>query len=277
MEALTDTATLEAGNSLFTIWGVRLVGALLILIAAWVIGRWLDGMVNGFKRFDKTLLNFLGGLLKYSIMIIAIVMVLGQFGIQTASLLAVLGAAGLAIGLALQGTLSNVAAGVMLLILRPFSVGDSIETETVAGTVKTLGLFGTEIATADNVYIFAPNSSIWNKEIRNYSRNRTRRQDLVFPIHAEDNIDKAVKTINAIIEGEERILHTENKEPLVFVDTIDRSQTMIVARVWSSNSDYWQLKWNLNEAIKKALDKAGINPPRAQGIELFEHKSAKKE
>ena len=141
--------------------GMRVLSAALIMIAGWIIGNWVSNRIRGFKKLDETLGSFLGGLAKYVILAVAFITVLGQFGVETASLLAVLGGAALAIGLALQGTLSNVAAGTMMLILRPFKVGDFITFGGTSGTVKSLGLFGTELATADNVYIFAPNSQIW--------------------------------------------------------------------------------------------------------------------
>lgn len=155
---------------------VDLLLALLILIIGWTIGQWISNRINKSPRLDATLGSFLSGLARYTIMGVAVVMMLSEFGVQTASLLAVLGAAGLAIGLALQGTLSNVAAGVMLLILRPFKLGDyiTVGSGAIGGTVKTLGLFGTELAAADNVYIFVPNGQIWGNNITNYSRNGAR-------------------------------------------------------------------------------------------------------
>lgn len=150
--------------TLITFWGMRLITAIAILIGGWVIGNWLSRTIGRIKKLDPTLKTFLGGLTKYAVMAIAVVAVLGQLGVQTASLLAVLGAAGLAIGLALQGTLSNVAAGVMLLILRPFNVGDFIECGNVKGTVRELGLFGTEVSTLDNIFLFVPNSQIWKRK-----------------------------------------------------------------------------------------------------------------
>ena len=146
-----------AGNSeiiaLITFWGMRVIIAIAILIAGWTLGKFASNQIKKIEKLDDTLKSFLGGMAKYSILAIAGVAVLGQLGVQTASLLAVLGAAGLAIGLALQGTLSNVAAGVMLLILRPFNVGDYIESGNIKGKVKSLGLFATELSTVDNLHV----------------------------------------------------------------------------------------------------------------------------
>jgi small conductance mechanosensitive channel len=252
-------AAIEAGISIFTIWGVKLIVALLILIAAWVIGRWLDSSVQGIRRMDKTLTSFLGGFAKYSLLVIAIVMILGQFGVQTASLLAVLGAAGLAIGLALQGTLSNVAAGVMLLILRPFNVGDFIKAGNISGVVKTLGLFGTELATMDNLYIFAPNSSIWNTDIINYSRNRHRRMDIAVGITYDSDIDLAFKTIHETLSQDERVVREPEKEPQVMVDAMGDSSVNLIVRLWALTNDFWQVKWDVTKRVKESLDRAGIN------------------
>lgn len=253
--------------------------AILTLIAGWLIGKWVSRTIRKIEKLDDTLKTFLGGLAKYAIFAIALITVLTQFGVQMATLLAVLGAAGLAIGLALQGTLSNVAAGVMLLILRPFNVGDFINAGgNIAGTVKTLGLFGTEMATAENVYIFVPNSKIWNTDIQNFSRNKTRRQDLVFGISYNDDINKAFKTIEKVIAKENRLSDVKGKEPQIMVGALGESSVDITLRIWSNSSDYGQVRWDLMKAIKEALDKDGITIPYpTRTVEyLGEPKSAKK-
>jgi len=193
-----DVQIMEEHMEFFIEWGMRILGAVAILIAGWVIGNWASKRVHKLPKLDPMLSTFLGGLLKYSILAVAVVAVLGQFGVQTASLLAVLGAAGLAIGLALQGTLSNVAAGVMLLILRPFNVGDYVEFNGNGGKVKALGLFTTELATPDNIAIYAPNSAIWSAEIYNYSKHPIRRQDIAAGISNNEDIEKALSTIRAV-------------------------------------------------------------------------------
>jgi small conductance mechanosensitive channel len=255
----------EATNNeiveLIIYWGMRLLVAIAILIAGWVIGNFVSGRIKNFKKLDDTLKTFLGGLAKYAILAIAVVAVLGQLGVQTASLLAVLGAAGLAIGLALQGTLSNVAAGVMLLILRPFSVGDYIETGNIKGTVKSLSLFATELATPDNVHIFTPNSLLWDSEIFNYNRNKQRRIDIVNGIGYSEDIDKAIQTIQKIIDKDKRIITSKGKEPVYFVSNMGDSAISITARFWIAGSDYWATNWDLTKSTKEALDKAGIVIP----------------
>jgi small conductance mechanosensitive channel len=252
---------LNSYMDLAIVWGMRLLSALLILIAGWVIGSWAKKRILRTKKIDGTITSFLGGFAKYLILAVSFIAVLGQFGVETASLLAVLGAAGLAIGLALQGTLSNVAAGTMLLILRPFSVGDYIEFGSTAGTVKTLGLFGAELTTPDNKYVFAPNSNIWGNDIINYTRNLHRRQDIPVGISYDSDIDKAFKTIGKVLEKEDRLVRTEGKEPIIVVTNMGDSSIDLTVRIWSNTSDFFAVQWDLKKAIKEALDRDGIDIP----------------
>lgn len=240
---------------------MNVVTAALILIAGWFVGNWVKKTIENIKKLDGTLKSFLGGLAKYTIVVFAIVTVLTQFGVQTASLVAVLGAAGLAVGLSLQGTLSNVASGVMLLFLRPFNVGDFITAGNNSGTVKSLGLFVTELTTTDNVYISVPNSQIANSAIQNFSRNTTRRMDLVFGVSYSDDINKAMKTIEKVLGKEKRLLDTEGKQPIVMVSNLGASSVDITARIWCGTPDYWAVKWDLTKAIKEQLDKDGLTIP----------------
>ncbi len=245
----------------FLEYGMRLLSGILILGAGWIIGKYLQKAINRAARLDETISSFLGGFAKYAVFAFAGVIVLGQFGVETASLIAVLGAAGLAIGLALQGTLSNIAAGVMMLVLRPFNVGDYIDFGGNGGTVKSLGLFGTELSTPDNVYIFAPNSSIWGSNIYNYSRNLQRRMDIDFGISYNDDIGKAIKIVQKVLDDEERLVTSEDKKPTVMTAGMGASSVDLKARFWCKSSDYWALKWDLTKAIKEALDKNGITIP----------------
>lgn len=238
----------------------NVVISIAILLAAWFGGNWVKNLIKSINRLDGTLRSFLGGLAKYTIFVLGIITVLNQFGVQTASLIAVLGAAGLAIGLALQGTLSNVAAGVMLLMLRPFNVGDFIQFNGHMGTVKNLTLFGTELATPDNVYVYAPNSSIWTTDIYNYSRNPERRHDLSIGISYGDDINKAFKTIKKIVDKEDRILKTEGKQPLIAVEGLGASSVDIKVRIWTTG-DHLGIKFDTIKAIKEALDKEDITIP----------------
>lgn len=254
-----------------------LVIAGAILAAGWVAGNWASKTIKQIKKLDDTLKSFLGGLAKYAIFAVAVVTVLAQFGVQTASLIAVLGAAGLAIGLALQGTLSNVSAGVMLLILRPFNVGDTISYGGTTATVKSLGLFVTELTTADNIYIFTPNSSLWNTQIQNFSRNDTRRQDIPVGISYEDDINKAFKTIQKVLDKEDRLLDAKGKEPQIMVSGMGESSVDLTVRVWTKSSDLWAVKGDLIKAIKEALDKDGITIPfPTRTIEMVDSNAAAK-
>jgi small conductance mechanosensitive channel len=243
-------------------WGMRLVSAAVIVIAGRVIGNWAHNRVAGIQQMDTTLRIFLGGFLKYAIQTVAIITVLGQFGVQTASLLAVLGAAGLAIGLAMQGTLSNVAAGMMILFLRPFKIGDYITTGNIGGTVKALGLFGTELATPDNVFIFVPNGKLWNGDIWNYSRNAMRSQDINFGISYDDDIGRARAVVLAVLNADSRVSQSpDNPKPQVMASNLGDSSIDLIARFWCGKDDYWSLKWDLTQKIKETLDAEGITIP----------------
>ncbi|MCB1556177.1 MAG: mechanosensitive ion channel [Alphaproteobacteria bacterium] len=242
-------------------WGIRLVTAVLILVAGWMIGNWVSKWIKHFETLDTTLAGFLGGFAKYAVFAVAIVTVLAQFGVQTASLIAVLGAAGLAIGLALQGTLSNVAAGMMLLVLRPFNVGDFISFGGTSGTVKALGLFGTELATTDNIYIFAPNSQIWGSDIQNFSRNGERRQDIVVGISYDDDINKAIKVIQKVLDKDSRLLSGEGQDPQIMVTNMGDFAIDLTVRFWTRREDFWTTQIEMKKALKEAMDKGGITIP----------------
>lgn len=235
--------------------------AAIILCAGWYGGNQVQKIIQKIKKLEGTLQSFLGGIAKYGIFVLSIVAILQIFGFPTASLLAVLGAAGLAIGLALQGTLSNISAGVMLLILRPFNVGDFIVSGSIKGTVKSLGLFATELSTPTNTYVFVPNSNLWNTDIENMSRNTTRRQDLVFGVSYNDDIDKAFKTIEKAIKKEDRILTNGDKAPQIMVTNLGESSVDLTLRIWSATSDAWAIKIDSTKSIKEALDKEGISIP----------------
>ncbi len=273
---ISAAITAEGGLIDFSIeWGLRLLAAIIILLIGWAIGRFVSGRINKFRRMDATLKSFLGALARYTIMAVSVITIIGLFGIPMASFLAVMGAAGLAIGLALQGTLSNVASGVMLLILRPFNVGDYIEFGSFGGTVKSLSLFGTELAAADNVYIYAPNSTIWGNEIKNYSRNLLRRQDVVVGISYDDDIGKALSIIEGILKNDSRILQDGSQAPQVMADKLNDWSVDIIARFWSKTSDYWQLRWDITKTIKEAMDANGIMIPYPTQLGITREKGQK--
>ncbi|WP_420560834.1 mechanosensitive ion channel family protein [Tepidicaulis sp.] len=243
--------------------GLNLIGAVAILIIGfWFAGRARNWTVRGLgrmPRFDDMLKNFFGAIVRYLVIIVTVLAVLGQFGIETTSLIAVLGAAGLAVGLALQGTLSNVAAGVMLLIFRPFRTGQYVEVGGIAGTVKELTLFTTELNTPDNVQIIVPNSSVWGQAIRNYNAYSTRRVDITFGISYGDDINKAMDIIKAEIAKDARIL--KDPEPFIAVLGLGESSVDIVTRSWTATGDYWPVKFDLTKAVKEEFDRGGITIP----------------
>ena len=265
MEDSIQSAVTEV-TTLLTTYGLDVVGALAILFVGLFLSGWAKRAVerglSKFERFDVTLRTFFASLAKYLVIIITVVAVLNQFGVQTTSLIAVLGAAGLAIGLALQGTLSNVAAGVMLLIFRPFKVGDFIDAGGVTGTVKGVTLFVTELATPDNVQIVAPNSQLWGSAVMNYSYHPTRRVDFLIGIAYEDDIDKAISAINSVIDADSRPL--KDPEPMVVVSELADSSVNLTIRVWVNAGDYWPLKFDFTKAFKERLDAEGISIPYPQ-------------
>jgi small conductance mechanosensitive channel len=257
-----ETITREIINILTT-YGLDVVGAIAILI----IGLWFSGraakmigrVLTKSDHIDDTLITFFASFIKYLVIVITIVAVLNQFGVQTASLLTVLGAAGLAIGLALQGPLSNVAAGVMLLLFRPFKAGDYVEVAGKSGTIKKLNLFYTEMASGDNIRITVPNSQIWGGTLLNYSVNPTRRVEMVAGISYDDDIDTAMQVLLDTISKDERV-HSD-PEPFVAVSELADSSVNFIIRVWVTNGDHWQVKCDLIKAIKLALDENGITIP----------------
>ena len=261
IEALR-AAMQEAVNALTT-YGLDVIGAILILIfGLWIAGkthRIVAKALSRAKRVDDTLIGFFANAAKYAVMVFTILAVLNQFGVETTSFIAVIGAAGLAIGLALQGTLSNVAAGVMLLIFRPYHIGDYVEAGGNAGTVKELNLFVTVMATPDNVRIIVPNAQIWGATVSNFSANPTRRVDLVMGISYEDDIDKAMAVMNQVIDDEARVL--KDPEPMVAVVELADSSVNFTVRVWVDNADYWGVKFDLTKAMKQRFDSEGVNIP----------------
>ncbi|MDG1995937.1 MAG: mechanosensitive ion channel [Emcibacteraceae bacterium] len=249
-----------------TEYGLNIVFALLILIIGFMIaGKVRKAVMNlcsRSSRIDNTLGAFFSSIARYVIIIFTVLAVLGRFGVETASLIAILGAASLAIGLALQGTLSNVASGVMLLMFRPFKVGEFIDAGGHAGTIKHLGLFVTEMATGDNVKIIIPNGQIWGSSIKNFSANATRRVDLVIGIGYDDDIDKAITEIGAVIDADVRAHKTP--EASIFVGELGASSVDIVVRVWCDSGNYWPLKAGLTKEIKHRFDDKSISFPYPQ-------------
>lgn len=257
---------IDQAIGVITTYGLDVMGAIAIFIAGWIAAGWAKSAttkaLSRVKSVDDMLTSFFSSLVKYVILAFTVVAMLNRFGVETTSFVAVIGAAGLAIGLALQGTLSNVAAGVMLLMFRPYKVGDFIEGAGLSGTVKAAGLFTTDMATGDNIHIVVPNSQLWGAAIRNFSHHAKRRVDLTIGIGYGDDIDKAMDVIKRIAAEEERI----HKDPETFVEVanLGADAVELVVRVWTDNSNYWPVKFAMTKAIKQTFDKEGISFPYPQ-------------
>lgn len=261
----TNEIILQISDLLVT-YAFSVIGAIIILLLGWIIAGYLERIAKKslakIHGFDATLTGFLSQFIRYGTLLIVLVMVLGQFGIQTASILAALGAIGLAIGLALQGTLQNIAAGLMLLILRPFTVGDYISTSSVAGTVKEVDLFTSELTTYDGLNIVVPNSALWNTPITNYSRLDTRLHDFQVRISYENDIQAAFQLINSIITAQKGVLN--EPEPVYFVADLAENAVVLNCRYWITASEYWNVSRKTVEEVKYAFDKNGISIPYNQ-------------
>lgn len=243
--------------------GLSVVTALLLLIAGFIVAGWVSRIIrrhlSGIDKFDQTMTPVLAQIARYAVLVLTVVLVLAEFGVQTASIIAVLGAAGIAIGLALQGTLQNVAAGLMLLFIRPFKVGDFIEAGGKAGSVQEIGLFMTRLLTPHGIFLAMPNNQIWSGAIVNYTRMPSRRLDLEVGISYDDDIDKAKRILERLLKAEDRILDTP--EPQVIVKALGESSVNLEIRAWANLDVFWPLTWDLTRGVKYALDKAGISIP----------------
>jgi len=246
-------------------WGLKVLGAIVVLLIGRMIASWGRKFTSrALERagVDETVVPFAAKLVYFLIMVFVLLAVLGLFGIPTTSIIAVLGAASLAVGLALQGTLSNFAAGVMLLLFRPFDVDDYIEVAGHAGTVKTVGVFATTLNTLDNVQITIPNGKVYGEAIKNYSANDIRRVDLVASVAYDDDLQTAKDTLMAILEADERVL--DDPAPTVAVSELGASSVDFVVRPWCRAEDYWNVRFDLTRAIKESLEGAGLSIPFPQ-------------
>ena len=246
--------------------GYNLILALAIVIASVLIARSVKRAIQNskspLKKIDKTLLPILSSVAGYLVYIIAGLFILDIFGVNTASLIALMGAAGLAIGLALKNTLSNIAAGIMLLILRPFKVGDFVDASGTVGSVSEINLFTTIFKTNDGLYIASPNGKVWGGNIKNFTRNGKRRMDIVVGISFIDSIDDGLKVLKEIAASESRLL--PEPAPKVMVASIGESAVNIQLRAWTVNGDYWQIVWDLNKRVKESIEQAGLTIPFPQ-------------
>ena len=268
MQGAMDTAI-----DLLSMWGISVIGAIALLIVGRIVAGWIrKSITKGLTKAntDASLIPFFASMAYYVVLTVVLIAVLNLFGIETTSLIAVFGAAGLAVGLALQGTLSNFAAGVMLLVFRPIRVGDFVEVAGQAGTVAEISIFSTLMNTGDNVRITIPNAQVYGDTVKNYSFNETRRIDLVMGIGYGDNIGTAVSIIERVITSDERTL--TDPAPKVAVAELGDSSVNLMVRPWCKSGDYWGLRCDLTRKLKEELEAGGCNIPFPQrdihGIEF---------
>ena len=246
-------------------WGLKVIAA----IAIFIIGRWIAKAVrNGVRRMltkadvDPIIVGFVGSMTYIALLAFVVIAALGQLGIQTTSFIAILGAAGLAVGLALQGSLANFAAGFLMIIFRPFKVGDFIEGAGVAGVVEAIDIFTTTLKTGDNKLIIIPNAKLSGDNITNYSAQETRRVDMTVGVAYDADLSVVRDVLNDIIGKEERAL--KDPAPLVAVAELANNSVNFVVRVWTKTGDYWGVKFDMTETIKNRFDAEGIGIPFPQ-------------
>jgi small conductance mechanosensitive channel len=247
------------------IYGIKVISALLILFCGWLVARGLQVLLRRVLRrghVDGTLISFISSLSYVALMAFVIIAALGQLGIQTASFVAVIGAAGLAVGLALQGSLSNFASGVLMIIFKPFKIGDFIEGGGATGVVEEVGIFTTELKSPDNKKIIVPNGKMTGDNIVNYTAREIRRVDIEVGVSYGDNLDKVKKAIDTVMKMDSRIL--AEPAPQIAVGELGESSVNFVVRPWVKTADYWDVKFATQENLKKQFDAEGISIPFPQ-------------
>ena len=256
----------EYGNKLIDFLP-NIIGAILMLL----IGLWVIKMINRIikkffdkKDYDPTLENFIASLINWGLKILLFVLVITQLGVESASLVAIIGAAGLAIGLALQGSLANFAGGVLILLLKPFRVGDFISAQGVDGTVKEISIFNTKLTTFGNQLAILPNGKLSNENIINFTTEGIRRENITFGISYGDDIKLAKEILLNLVTEQETVLKIEDKMPIVAVSDLADSSVNLTVRYWVGNDDFWDLRWLILEEGKARLEAAGISIPFPQ-------------
>jgi len=246
-------------------YGIKLIAALAIFIIGKFIAKLIRKILMSIgekKNWDKSLTGFLSDITYFLMMTFIVIAAIGKLGVETNSFVAIIGAAGLAIGFALQGSLSNFAAGVMIIVFKPYKVGDYIEGGGVAGSVQSVQVFNTILKSPDNKTIIVQNAGMTGGNIINYSTEPERRIDMTFGIGYDDSIDKARNTISSVLNSENRIL--PNPTPMIVVSELADSSVNFAVRPWVTSADYWDVYFSLNEKIKKAFDEDGISIPYPQ-------------
>jgi len=260
MQAFLDKLSELAGT-----YGPGVIAAIATLVIGWIIARILTGVVRRLMHranIDPTLIGFIGNLTYLALMTMIVIAAIGKLGVETASFVVVIGAAGLAIGFALQGSLANFASGVLLIIFRPFRIGDYVEAGGTAGTIEEIKVFATTFKTPDNKVVVVPNSAVTGGNITNYSAKETRRVDLVFGIGYGDDLKKAKRILSEILEKDSRVL-TDPPATIAVLELAD-SSVNIAVRPWVKSADYWDVYFELTEAVKLAFDAEGISIPFPQ-------------
>jgi small conductance mechanosensitive channel len=248
-----------------TLYGLKIVGAIAILILGRIVVGIVTGLVKRLMRkadVDETLTKFIGSLTRIGLMVIVIIAAINTLGVQTTSFVAIIGAAGLAIGFALQGSLANFASGVMIIIFRPFKAGDFVEAGGTAGVVEAIHIFNTILKTPDNKKVIIPNSKVTGDSIVNYSAKEMRRVDMVFGIGYGDDIRKAKQTLEQIVGDDARVL--KDPAPTIAVSELADSSVNFVVRPWVKTEDYWSVYFDITERVKLTFDEQGISIPFPQ-------------
>lgn len=278
MEELSSLVSEEQINMLVegaSQFGFQVAAAIIIFFAGrWLARRLTSFLERGLKRAgtDPTLVGFFRNIAYFGLLVLVIIAAVGQLGVQTTSFIAILGAAGLAVGLALQGSLANFAAGVLMIIFRPFKAGDFVEAAGTAGVVEEIQLFTTTMRTPDNKTIIIPNAQVTSDTITNYSARDTRRLDLKFGVSYTDDLDKVKRVIGEVLADEPRLL--KDPEPLIGLLELGDSSVNFAVRPWVNSSDYWPVLFDLQEAMKKRFDKEGISIPFPQrDVHLYQQAS----
>lgn len=256
-------------------FGLKFIAALAIF----VIGRWIAKAITSMVRraldaadTDQTLIRFLGSLLYAILLTLVILAAIGQLGIKTSGFVAILGAAGLAIGLALQGSLSNFAAGVLIILFRPYRVGDFIEAAGVSGSIEAVQIFTTVLKTGDNKQVIIPNSEVMAGVITNYSAHDTRRVDMVFGCGYEDDLAQVKSVLKDILDSDERVL--DDPAPTIGLMELADSSVNFAVRPWVKTADYWGVYFDVHEQVKTRFDAAGLSIPYPQSdVHLYKHEA----
>ncbi|WPS28947.1 small-conductance mechanosensitive channel MscS [Klebsiella aerogenes] len=266
VDSINHAGTWLARNQeLLLSYAVNIVAAIVILIIGMIVARIVSNTVNRLmlaRKIDATVADFLSALVRYAIIAFTLIAALGRVGVQTASVIAVLGAAGLAVGLALQGSLSNLAAGVLLVMFRPFRAGEYVDLGGIAGTVQNVQIFSTTLRTVDGKIVVVPNGKIIAGNIINFSREPARRNEFIIGVSYDADIDKVKQLLTAIIESDDRILR--DREMTVRLNELGASSVNFVVRVWSKSSDLQNVYWDVLERIKRDFDANGISFPHPQ-------------